>query len=62
MAIPTFRQEKQVKFIRQAAEGLSTLVDDVLDVAKVEAGKAVIRSTLFDVRAPSRASMEQSGR
>ena len=42
-------QEKQVKFIRQAAEGLSTLVDDLLDLAKVEAGKAVIRVGPFDV-------------
>ncbi len=42
-------QEKQVKFIRQAAEGLSTLVDDLLDLAKVEAGKAVIRVGSFHV-------------
>ena len=42
-------QEKQVQFIRQAAEGLSTLVEDVLDVAKVEAGKATIRNSSFDI-------------
>jgi signal transduction histidine kinase/CheY-like chemotaxis protein len=42
-------QEKQVKFIRQAAEGLSTLVDDLLDLAKVEAGKAAIRVANFEV-------------
>jgi signal transduction histidine kinase len=45
----TAEQEKQVKFIRQAAEGLSTLVDDLLDLAKVEAGKAVVRVTSFEV-------------
>ena len=42
-------QEKQVTFIRQAAEGLSTLVDDVLDIAKVEAGKAVVRNGSFEI-------------
>jgi signal transduction histidine kinase/CheY-like chemotaxis protein len=46
----TSEQEKQVQFIRQAAEGLSTLVDDSLDLAKVEAGKAVLRIGLFDVK------------
>src|SRR5262249_36243549 len=43
----TAEQEKQVQLIRQAAEGVSTLVDDLLDLAKVEAGKAVIRTTWF---------------
>jgi signal transduction histidine kinase len=43
-------QEKQIQFIRQAADGLSTLVDDLLDLAKVEAGKAAIRVTSFEVR------------
>ena len=42
-------QEKQVQFIRQAAEGLSTLVDDVLDVAKVAAGKATVRNGSFEI-------------
>ena len=45
----TPEQEKQVQFIRLAAEGLSTLVDDVLDLAKVEAGKAVVRRVSFEV-------------
>jgi signal transduction histidine kinase len=43
-------QEKQIQFIRQAAEGLSTLVDDLLDLARVEAGKATIRVSSFEVR------------
>jgi signal transduction histidine kinase/CheY-like chemotaxis protein len=43
-------QEKQIRFIRQAADGLSTLVDDLLDLARVEAGKATIRVSSFEVR------------
>ncbi len=46
----TPEQEKQVKLIRKAAEGLSMLVDDLLDLAKVEAGKAVIRASTFSVK------------
>ena len=42
-------QEKQVRLIRQACEGLATLVDDLLDLARVEAGKAAIRVSSFKV-------------
>jgi signal transduction histidine kinase/CheY-like chemotaxis protein len=45
----TEQQEKQVTFIRKAADGLSALVNDLLDLAKVEAGKAVVRSKSFGV-------------
>lgn len=45
----TAEQEKQVLFIRKAAQGLATLVNDLLDLAKVEAGKAVIRPESFAV-------------
>lgn len=40
-------QEKQVGYIRRSATDLSELVDDLLDMAKVEAGKVEIRPRLF---------------
>jgi signal transduction histidine kinase/DNA-binding response OmpR family regulator len=43
-------QRRQVGYIRQAAEDLSELVNDLLDLAVVEAGKVAIRPTDFDVR------------
>src|SRR5262249_26103873 len=45
----TAEQEKQVGFIVKSAQGLSELVDDLLDIAKVEAGKIVVRPCDFDV-------------
>jgi signal transduction histidine kinase/CheY-like chemotaxis protein len=41
--------EPEVQYIRQAAEQLSELVNDLLDLAKVEAGKTELRITEFDV-------------
>ena len=46
----TPEQETQVHFIRKAAENLSELVNDLLDLAKVEAGKIVVRAVEFEVR------------
>jgi signal transduction histidine kinase/DNA-binding response OmpR family regulator len=43
----TPEQQKQVQFIRKAAENLTELVDDLLDLAKVEAGKTVVTPTEF---------------
>ena len=42
-------QEKQVQFIRDAAQTLADLVADLLDLAKVEAGKVTVRPTSFTV-------------
>jgi signal transduction histidine kinase/CheY-like chemotaxis protein len=45
----TPEQDKQVTLIRRAAEDLTELVNDLLDLAKVEAGKVTVRPSEFDV-------------
>jgi signal transduction histidine kinase len=45
----TPEQEKQVTYIRQSAENLFELVNDLLDLAKVEAGKTEVKAAEFEV-------------
>ena len=45
----TPEQDRQVQFVRKAAQDLSELVGDLLDLAKVEAGKIVVRPSTFEV-------------
>ena len=45
----TDEQEKQIGFIRGSARELSNMVNDVLDLAKVEAGKVIIRPRRFEI-------------
>ncbi|MDJ0389330.1 ATP-binding protein [Roseomonas sp. E05] len=45
----TAEQEKQVQLMRRSAENLMEMVDDLLDLAKVEAGKVTLRPAVFSV-------------
>ncbi|HEY4044233.1 MAG TPA: ATP-binding protein [Rhodopila sp.] len=45
----TVEQERQVGYVRRSAESLTELVNDLLDLAKVEAGKLEIRPRYFTV-------------
>lgn len=45
----TGEQEKQIRFIEQAATSLSELVNDLLDLAKIEAGKIEVDCSEFHV-------------
>lgn len=45
----TPEQERQVTLIRRSAEDLRELVNDLLDLAKVESGKVSVRCTTFRV-------------
>lgn len=45
----TAEQLKQVTFIRRSAESLLEMVNDLLDLARVEAGKTVVRPSQFTI-------------
>jgi signal transduction histidine kinase/CheY-like chemotaxis protein len=42
--------KNELYYIRRSAQQLSDLVDDLLDIAKVDAGKIVVRPATFEVR------------
>jgi PAS domain S-box-containing protein len=44
------RHAEQVRTIRQNASSLLRLIDDILDVAKIDAGRLELRRTTFEVR------------
>lgn len=46
----SIEQEKQVNYIQRSASELSELVNDLLDLAKVEAGKTDVRAKHFEVQ------------
>lgn len=41
--------ELEIVYLRQAAQQLSAVVDDLLDVAQIDAGKTVVRPSAFEV-------------
>jgi signal transduction histidine kinase/CheY-like chemotaxis protein len=45
----TAEQDRQVSYIRRSAESLTELVNDLLDLAKVEAGKLEVRPRHFTI-------------
>ena len=47
----TSEQERQIRLIQQSASSLTELVNDLLDMAKIEAGKTTVRVSEFTISA-----------
>jgi signal transduction histidine kinase len=45
----TSEQERQITLVQRSAENLTEMVSDLLDIAKIEAGKVDLRPDAFDV-------------
>jgi CheY-like chemotaxis protein len=45
----TSEQDQQIRFIQQSAKELAEMVDDLLDLAKVEAGRLEVKAKSFEV-------------
>ena len=45
----TAEQEKQVLFIQRSAQNLTEMVNDLLDLAKIEAGKITVKPSEFTI-------------
>jgi signal transduction histidine kinase len=45
------RQREYAQTVRNSGEALMTIIDDILDFSKVEAGKLVVEDVSFDLRA-----------
>jgi signal transduction histidine kinase len=47
----TAEQDKQVRIIREVAESLTAYVNDLLDLARTDAGRAIVHITRFEIDA-----------
>jgi PAS domain S-box-containing protein len=44
------QQRKQLQMLRSSGESLLTIINDILDYSKIEAGKFVLENYIFDIR------------
>jgi PAS domain S-box-containing protein len=55
----TLEQEKQLGMVQDSARHLLELINDVLDISKIEAGQVELSHDPFDMRAAIRSSLEK---